>query len=88
MASFIKLVKSVDVFGESVSLNYKGDSEYKTMAGAIITIIIKSFMVVYGVTHFRIVYNYEDPKISQVSWPRSVWHPYLDCYTFDVVHAL
>ena len=59
--------KSLDAFGEPVSLNYSGNSSYKTMAGALVTLIIRCFMIVYGVTQFFVVYSYEDPIISQVS---------------------
>ena len=60
--------KSLDAFGEPVSLNYSGSSSYQTMAGALVTLIIRCFMIVYSVTQFLVVYNYEDPIIGQVSY--------------------
>ena len=66
MGGLKKSFKSLDAFGAPVSLNYSGDSNFKTMAGAVITIVIKCFMLVYSVTQCLIVYNYEDPIVSQV----------------------
>ena len=64
MGGLRDLVKSVDAFGEPVTLNYAGESRFKTISGALLTIAIKCFMVVYGVTQCLIVYNYNDPIIS------------------------
>ena len=45
--SFRKMFVSLHTFGQPVQLNYKGESSYKTMFGAFITIAIKSFMLLY-----------------------------------------
>ena len=50
MVDFKKFLKSLDAFGEPVSLNYAGDSTYKTLPGALATILINFFLIVYGVT--------------------------------------
>ena len=45
--SFREMFVSLDTFGTPVSLNYKGESSYKTILGALITIALKIFMLVY-----------------------------------------
>ena len=40
---------SQDAFGEPVSLNYKGETSYKTGWGAFVTVLIQSFMLVFTV---------------------------------------
>ena len=45
--SFRKMFVSLHTFRQPVQLNYKGESSYKTMFGAFITIAIKSFMLLY-----------------------------------------
>ena len=46
---FIKFTKSLDAFGEPVSLNYEGEKSFKTSAGAVFTIVIKVFILAYAV---------------------------------------
>ena len=47
---FNKFVSSFDIFGEPVSLRYSGDTSFRTMLGAIFTILLKSIMLVYAST--------------------------------------
>lgn len=47
--NFPKMFVSIDAFGDPVSLNYKGESSFKTAIGAIFTLAIKSFMLIYTV---------------------------------------
>ena len=65
--SFGKFVTSLDAFGEPVSLNYNGETRFKTKVGAIVSILIKSFLLVYTAQQFLDLVNYQDPKISIVS---------------------
>ena len=44
-----KLCVSFDAFGEPISVNYKGETFYKTALGALCTIVIKSFILVYTI---------------------------------------
>ena len=46
--NFIKFMTSFDVFGKPVTFNYNGDTTYKTMIGASLTIVIKTFILVYA----------------------------------------
>ena len=45
---FVNFLKSFDVFGEPVSLNYKGGTTFKTCLGAFFSIIIKIFLLIYA----------------------------------------
>ena len=45
---FLNFMTSFDVFGEPVSLNYSGDTTFKTQIGAFCTIIIKVFVMIYA----------------------------------------
>ena len=38
-------VKSCDIFGTAVTVNYKGEGDYKTLGGAIFSILI--YLVVF-----------------------------------------
>ena len=55
---FISYLSSYDVFGEPVSLNYKGDSHFRTWIGAVVTITIKSFLLIYGLLMMISLFGY------------------------------
>ena len=65
--SFKTMFVSLDAFGEKVSLNYQGESSYKTLVGAFLTLVLRAFMFVYGVQQILNLSNYNDPQILQVS---------------------
>ena len=46
--SFYSLYTSFDVFGEPVSLNYGGNSSFKTGIGALFSIAIKAVVFAYA----------------------------------------
>ena len=58
---FKNFVKSFDAFGEPVTLNYNGDSVYRTMIGALFSILIKSFLLIYSVQQLIQLINYDEP---------------------------
>ena len=37
---------NIDNFGENISINYKGNSEYKTVLGAIFTLLLYVFITI------------------------------------------
>ena len=57
-------VTSFDAFGEPVSINYKGDSTYKTCLGALFTICLKSFVLVFALTQLVALFQFKDPEIT------------------------
>ena len=48
MFSLTKYLTSLDAFGEPVTLNYRGESSFKTGIGAFFTIILRAFILSYG----------------------------------------
>ena len=48
MFKFLKYLISLDAFGEPVTLNYKGESTFKTGVGAFFTIVLRAFIFSYG----------------------------------------
>ena len=65
---FKKFIRSFDVFGEPVSLNYNGESSFKTIIGALFTLLIKIFLTIYVVQNLIGLFAYKDPQISIVSF--------------------
>ena len=48
MFKFFKYLISLDAFGEPVTLNYRGESSFKTGVGAFFTIVLRAFIFSYG----------------------------------------
>ena len=48
MGKFYDYFKSFDSFGEPISLNYKGDSAYSTGLGALFSIAIQVFILIFA----------------------------------------
>ena len=44
----IDALKSLDQFGEPVSLTYKGETAYKTLPGALMSIVVLFFMTIFS----------------------------------------
>ena len=55
---FWKWIKSYDTFGEPVVLNYDGDATFKTGLGALVTITIKIFLLVFALTQTLALLGY------------------------------
>ena len=58
-------LRSYDSFGEPVSLNYKGDSSYKTLLGAVMTLCLNTFLLVYAADKLLALVKYQDPSVTQ-----------------------
>ena len=67
MSSFLPFLKNQDVFGEPVTVNYNGDATFKTWIGALSSIAIKTFIIIFATTQVIDLFNYQDPQITQVS---------------------
>ena len=61
MFKFIDLIRSLDKFGEPISLNYKGETSFKTILGATFSIALNVFIMVYAFGQILVLANYEDP---------------------------
>ena len=64
-SSLYKFLVARDVFGNPVTVNYRGESSYKTCLGALFTVAIKSFLLIFFTTVFLELVSYKDPQISQ-----------------------
>ena len=64
MPSITSYLRSYDSFGEPVSLNYKGDSSYKTLLGAVLTLCLNTFLLVYAADQLLALVKYQDPTVS------------------------
>ena len=64
--SIQKRLRALDTFGEPVGVNFKGESNYRTILGAICTIGIQSFLLVYTTQQMFNLFNYAEPTIIQV----------------------
>ena len=42
-------LKNLDIFGEPVSVNYRGEGDYKTIGGAIFSILIYIVVLVFAI---------------------------------------
>ena len=58
---------SFDAFGEPISVNYKGETSHKTAVGALFTMAIKSFLLIFALQQILTLLNYDDAAITQVS---------------------
>lgn len=67
MRTFLSRVRNFDNFGQPVSVNYKGASAYKTLPGAIATLVIKIIVLVFALVSFLELIVYKNPNVSQVS---------------------
>ena len=50
MSSFLAFLRSKDIFGHPIQVNYLGDQTYKTNLGAVCTLVIYTLAVLNIVT--------------------------------------
>jgi len=55
----------MDCFGDPVAVNFKGDSSFKTALGALLTVALKCFILVYAVESMIGLAAFQDPSIVQ-----------------------
>ena len=67
MTTILTFLKGQDAFGEPVRINYKGDTEYKTMWGATLTLLHGIFILAVTIIGVIDLVGYENPTISSVS---------------------
>ena len=61
------LLRKQDAFGEPVTINYRGDTTFTTMLGAIVSFVEKVFILVVAVMGLIDLYTYKDPNVTQYS---------------------
>ena len=57
-------VKDFDMYGKRIAFTYKGQEEYKTLLGGIITIIVTIVMILYAQIMFRVLIGRTDTNKS------------------------
>ena len=72
MGKFLSRVRDLDSFGMAVSVNYRGDSMYRTLPGAFLTLILKVFILVFTILSVLELLAHRNPNVSQVSLPEII----------------
>ena len=64
MSNCLKKFKTLDLFGQPVSLNYRGSTSYQTKLGALFSLIF--MIVIGGVAIYRLekLFLRKDPKVN------------------------
>jgi hypothetical protein len=57
--------KEVDLYGEKVSLTYKGEQSFKTMPGAIVSVIVILVILAFSIYRCFAFVNRSDPSLSK-----------------------
>ena len=56
-------IKSYDIYGEPIQLNYQGEDTYKTCPGGIISLIFLSSVFCYGILKFDFMFTHSQWSI-------------------------
>ena len=64
MSSILNRIKSLDNFGEPIGVNYKGESSFKTIPGAVLSVALLIFLLVFAGQSFLGLVNYDNPQIG------------------------
>ena len=54
-----------DVFGEPVTIGYKGSATYKTPWGALLSVLEKVFILIVACMGLADLFAYKDPNVTQ-----------------------
>ena len=60
-----EFLRKQDAFGHAVTINYRGDENYRTMWGAFLTLLQKVFILVVSIGGLIDLFSFKDPKIIQ-----------------------
>ncbi len=64
--------KEMDLYGEQVSLTYKGDQSYKTIPGALMSLIVVLTIMAFGTYRCSVFVMKDDPNLSKQSFTRDL----------------
>ena len=64
--------KELDFYGEQIALTYKGQSTYKTLPGAITTLMVLMAMTAFTIYRLMILTTKDDPQVSKQSFMRDL----------------
>ena len=64
MGSIFNRIKSLDHFGEPIGVNYKGESSFKTIPGAILSVALLTLLLIFAGQSFLGLINFENPQVN------------------------
>jgi len=67
------LLRSFDMYGKNIMFTYKGESQYKTHLGGIISVFVFVVIIAYIVYIFRILFTRVDKSISSTSLIQDIY---------------
>ena len=67
MGSIISRIRDFDDFAEPISVNYKGDSAFKTLPGAFLSLVLKGLVFMFTMLSLLELFAYKNPAVSAVS---------------------
>tara|TARA_B110000285_G_C14964080_1_gene533140 strand:+ start:233 stop:556 length:324 start_codon:yes stop_codon:yes gene_type:complete len=62
---FYNSIKSQDMYGQPISLNYEGEDSFKTLPGGILSLTLTILIVFYGILKFKFMLNIETWSLVQ-----------------------
>ena len=66
--------KEIDLYGEKISLTYKGEQTYKTLPGAIISVLVLLTMLAFSTYRCLVFVTRDGPELSKQSFTRDLDH--------------
>ena len=83
--------KEIDLYGHSVSLTYKGEQNYKTIPGAIMSLIVILTILAFSTYKSIVFVTKQDPNVSKQVFTRDLDHEgplYPKDYGFNLAFGL
>ena len=62
---FYGYIKSQDMYGQPINLNYEGEDSFKTFPGGILSLFLTVLIVFYGILKFKYMLNIESWSLVQ-----------------------
>ena len=71
MKKILNQLKKLDGFGAAPSLNFEGESTFKTVPGAFLTVCLYAYMLGVSLSIFVDLFKYGENKIKNYEMPVS-----------------
>ena len=68
-SSFIRFITSLDDFGHTFQLTYKGEEHFQTRLGGTCSLIVKATTFILFIVYIKSMLLMEDPDISSFARP-------------------
>ena len=56
---------NIDIFGQSLNWRVKGEEKHKSTIGVILTVMVTSIMLFFGIKAFVSMVDHDNPKVVQ-----------------------